>query len=226
MLAMLVCGAGWGLRALKTESLTIPLPGRGRTLVFYRVPGTIQSIEDSLRQLKAANELAGLQRMNAENDLTPGGSMSICSECEGEMLAESDEAGEASLLMGSMVSIEGVPAVIDSIFVDGETSAETWPARLRRLTSTGWAKETRPLSALEPLTSATWSRWRGLTVEAGGSQGRIVGVDGERVLVRLNQIGITVGAMPDKVRPQGAGPTPDPWRGSDVDAVRRWLDED
>ena len=124
-----------------------------------------------------------------------------------------------------MVSIEGVPAVIDSIFVDGETSAETWPARLRRLTSGGWAKETRPLSDLEPLTAAMWSRWRGRRLEAGGSKGRIFGIDGTRVLVRLNRTGITVGAMPDKVRPQGAGPAPDPWRGADLDAVRRWVDE-
>ena len=39
--------------------LALPLPGRGRPLVFYRVPGTIQSIEDSLQQLRAASALAG-----------------------------------------------------------------------------------------------------------------------------------------------------------------------
>ena len=214
------------LRALKVESLTIPLPGRGRPLVFYRVPGTTQSIEDSLRQLGAATELARLQRVNAENDLTPGGSMSICSECEGETLAEGDEVGEpSSVLTGSMVSIDGVPAVIDSIFVDGQASANLWPARLRRLTSAGWAKETRTLGELEPLTAAMWVRWRGKAVEAGGSKGRIVGVDGGRVLVRLKRSGITVGVLPDKVRPHGAGPAPDPWRGSDVEGVLRWLDE-
>ncbi len=215
------------LRALSAESVTIPLPGRGRPVVFYRVPGTTQSIEACLRQLEAIAELVGLQRMNAENDLTPGGSMSICSECEGEMQAEGDEVAEGlSLLTGSMVSIEGVPAVIDSIFVDGETVAEAWPARLRRLVPAGWAEESHPLGALEPLTAAMWARWRGLPVEAGGSAGRIVGVEGERVLVRLKRSGLTIGVMPDRVRPRGAGPAPDPWRGSDVDAVRRWVDED